>query len=118
MIKVEWDFLEYVLEKKGFGTTWRKWIRGYLSTVSFSFFINRRPQGKFKGSRGMRQGDPLSPFLFTWVVDVLGRFIDKVKDYNVIRGFIVGRDRVEVLHLQFADDTFFMEADRNYFLTF
>ena len=66
----------------------------------------------------MRQGDPLSPFLFTLVVDVLGRLLDTAKDRNVFRGLIVGRDMVEISHLQFADDTlFFMEADRSNFLT-
>ena len=50
---------------------------------------------------------------------MLARLIDKAKDCNVIRGFIVGRDRVEVAHLQFADDTLlFMEANHSYFLNF
>ena len=116
---VEWNFLDYTLEKKGFGPIWRRWIRGCLSSVNFSVFINGRPRGKFKGSRGLRQGDPLSPFLFTLVADVLGKIIDKAKDCNVIRGFTVGRDRVEVSHLQFADDTLlFMDADRSFFLNF
>ena len=107
------------MEKKGFGPPWRKWIRGCLSLVSFSIFINGRSRGKFKGSRGLRQGNPLSPFLFTLVVDVLGRLIDKAKESNVLRGFIVGRDKVEVSHLQFTDDTLvFMEADRTYFSNF
>ena len=53
---VEWGFLDFVLQKKGFGSVWRKWIRGCLSTVSFSVFINGRPRGKFRGSRGLRQG--------------------------------------------------------------
>ena len=100
-------FFRLYHEKKRVLPFWRKWIRGSLSTVSFSVFINRRPRGKFKGSRGLRQGDPLSPFLFTMLVDVLGRLINKAKECNVIRGFIVRRDRVEVSHLQFADDTAF-----------
>ena len=58
---VERSFLDYTMEKKGFGHSWRKWIRGCLFSVSVSIFINGRPRGKFKGSRGLRQGDPLSP---------------------------------------------------------
>ena len=104
---MEWGFLDYTMEKKGFGPIWRKWIRGCLSTVSFSIFVNGRPRGKFKRSRRLKQGDPLSPFLFTMAVDVMGRLMDKAKECNVIRGFVVGRDRVEILHLQFADDTLF-----------
>ena len=53
------------------------------------------------------------------VVDVLARLIDKAKECNVVWGFVVGRDRVEVSHLQFADDTLlFMEANCIYFLNF
>ena len=92
---------------------------GCLSTVSYSVFINGRSRGKFKGSRGLRQGDLLSPFLFTLVVDVLGRLIDKATQCRAIRGFTVGKDKVEVSHLQFADDTLlFMEANCNYFLNY
>ena len=116
---VEWGFLDFVLQKKGFGELWRKWIRGCLSTVSFSVFINGRPRGKFPGSRGLRQGDPLSPFLFTLIVDVLGRMIDKAKVCNELHGFTVWRDKVDITHLQFADDTlFFMEPTLNSFLNF
>ena len=52
-------------------------MRGWLSTASYLNFINGRPRGKFKGSRGLHKGDPFSPFLFTVVVDGLGRLIDK-----------------------------------------
>ena len=114
---VEWGFLDFVLQRKGFGFRWRKRITGRLSSVSFSVFINGRPRGKFKGSRGLRQGDPLSPFLFTLVADVLGRLVDKAKGSDAIYGFFVGRDNVEVTHLQFADDTLlFMEPNHNVFL--
>ena len=90
-----------------------------LSTISFSIFINGKPKGKFRGSRGLKQRDPLSPFLFTLVVDALGRLIDKATQCKAIRGFTVGKDQVEVSHLQFADDTLlFMEADCNFFLNY
>ena len=59
---VEWNFLEFMIEKKGFGIGWGKWIMGCLSSVSYSIFINGRPKGKVKGSRGLRQGDPFVYF--------------------------------------------------------
>lgn len=97
------SFLDFVLQKKVFGEKWRKWIKGCISTVSFSFLINGRPMGKFKEVRGLRQRDPLSSFLFNLVTDVLGRLVDKAKTRNQIQGMKVGREKVEVSHIQFAD---------------
>ncbi|CAL2260435.1 unnamed protein product [Prunus armeniaca] len=67
---VEWRFVDEVMIRKGFGDRWRSWIRGCLETANFSVMINGRPRGKFRASRGLRQGDPLSHFLFTLVTDV------------------------------------------------
>uniref|UniRef100_A0A803P465 Reverse transcriptase domain-containing protein n=1 Tax=Cannabis sativa TaxID=3483 RepID=A0A803P465_CANSA len=112
--RVEWEFVDVVLGKKGFGEIWRKWIKGCISSTSFSVFINRAPRGKFSGSRGLRQGDPLSPFLFTLVADVLGRMTNKAVSTGNISGFLVGKERVQVSHLQFADDTiFFVENEQS-----
>ena len=104
---VEWEFLDFVLERKGFTPTWRKWIRGCLSSVEYSVILNERPRGKFKGTRGLRQGDPLSPFLFTLVVDVFGRMTDKLVSRNLVDCLEIGREKIKVSHLQFADDTLF-----------
>ncbi|XP_062109433.1 uncharacterized protein LOC133820653 [Humulus lupulus] len=109
---VDWGFLDSVMKKKGFGDLWRRWIRGCLSSTSFSIFLNGHPRGKFKGSRGLRQGDSLSPFLFTLVADVLGRMIDTAKSKSAFRGFSVGKDNMDVSHLQFVDDTIFFVNDK------
>ena len=109
---VEWEFLDFVLERKGFHSRWRKWMRGCLSSVNYSVIVNGRPRGKFKGTRGLRQRDPLSPFLFTLVADGLGRMIDKLVDQHILDCFEVGIDKIKVSHLQFADDTlFFVKED-------
>ncbi|RVW98413.1 Transposon TX1 uncharacterized 149 kDa protein [Vitis vinifera] len=84
---VSWDFLDHVLEMKGFGIRWRKWMRGCLSSVSFAVLVNGNAKGWVKASRGLRQGDPLSPFLFTIVADVLSRMLLKAEERNVLEGF-------------------------------
>ncbi|RVX21695.1 Transposon TX1 uncharacterized 149 kDa protein [Vitis vinifera] len=68
---VSWDFLDQVLEKKGFSPRWRKWMRGCLSSVSFAVLVNGNAKGWVKTFRGLRQGNPLSPFLFTLVAYIL-----------------------------------------------
>ena len=80
--------------------------------MEYSIIINGRPRGRFKGTRGLRQGDPLSPFLFTLVADGLGRLTDKLVNQNLVECFEVGRDKIKISHLQFADDTlFFIKED-------
>ncbi|RVX23043.1 LINE-1 retrotransposable element ORF2 protein [Vitis vinifera] len=109
---VSWDFLDHVLEMKGFGSRWRKWMSGCLSSVSFAVLVNGNAKRWVKASRGLRQGDPLSPFLFTIVADVLSRMLLKAKERNVLEGFKVGRNRTRVSHLQFVDDTIFFSSSR------
>ncbi|RVX04307.1 Beta-arabinofuranosyltransferase RAY1 [Vitis vinifera] len=109
---VKWDFLDHVLEKKGFSPRWRKWMSGRLSSVSYAILVNGSAKGWVKASRGLRQGDPLSPFLFTLVADVLSRMLMRAEERNMMEGFRVGRNRTRVSHLQFADDTIFFSNSR------
>ncbi|RVW53508.1 Transposon TX1 uncharacterized 149 kDa protein [Vitis vinifera] len=104
---VKWDFLDHVLEKKGFSSKWRIWMRGCLSSVSYAILVNGNAKEWVKASKGLRQGDPLSHFLFTIVADVLSRMMLKAEEKSALEGFRVGRNRIRVSHLQFADDTIF-----------
>ncbi|XP_057755765.1 uncharacterized mitochondrial protein AtMg01250-like [Arachis stenosperma] len=81
--------------------------------------VNGAPSKLFKMERGLRQGDPLSPFLFVPIVDVLNRMIGEVVRNRRISPLLVGRDNLELSHLQFADDTILFcppeeETVRNY----
>ena len=82
-------------------------MRGCLSLVTFVVLVNANAKGWVKATRGLRQGDPLSPFLFTIVTDVLSRMMLRAEERSLLEDFSVGRNRTRVSHLQFADDTIF-----------
>lgn len=104
----------YILSRLGFGEKWKAWIGFCISSVQFSVMVNGEPVGFFSSSRGLRQGDPLSPFLFILVMEGLSRLLDMSVLGGFIHGFSLGRVReavVTVSHLLFADDTLvFCEA--------
>lgn len=78
---------------------------GCLDHPHFSILINDTSKGYFSSSRGIRQGDPLSPFLFTLVADEFSALMGKVVDRFIIKGFLEGEDGPFISHLQFADNT-------------
>ena len=114
---VNWDALFYLLDRMGFGVRWRGWIKACITTVRFSIIVNGSPVGFFGSSRGLRQGDPLSPLLFLLIMEVLSRMLKKIEDCGLLRGFLVGPNNfigVRISHLLFADGTIlFCDACRD-----
>ena len=112
---ISWEFLYKVLDKMGFGNRWMSWMKWCISTASFSILINGSPAGFFQSSRGLRQGDPLSPYLFVIGMEALSCLINRAVVGNYLSGIGVANGRGEELsisHLLYADDTLiFCEDD-------
>lgn len=105
--RIEWSFLKEVCLRMGFHETWISWIMECVSTVSYSFLINGCPKGKVLPSRGLRQGDPLSPYLFILCTEVLSGLCKVAQENGTLPGVRVSRQSPLVNHLLFADDTMF-----------
>ena len=74
--------------------------------------FNGAPLKPFKMERGLRQGDPLSPFLFVIMAEVLNKSMQRAVSLGLVKGLQIGSDDIQLTHLQFADDTLvFCEAD-------
>ena len=80
----------YMLQRCGFSEKWRKWILFCISLVRFSILINGSPKDFFGSSKGLCQGDHLSPLLFAIVLEALSRLLDGVVLARHISGFTVG----------------------------
>ncbi|XP_034707082.1 uncharacterized protein LOC117930550 [Vitis riparia] len=72
---INWNFLLFVVQSMGFGEKWTGWISWCISTASFSVLVNGTPEGYFNSSKGLRQGDPLSLYLFVIGMEALSRLI-------------------------------------------
>lgn len=105
--RIEWGFLRAVLQQFSFDPRWISWIMCCVESVSYSFLINGSPMGSVKPSRGIRQGDPLSPYLFILCTEVLSAMCDKAQLNGSLPGIRVSRGSPQINHLLFADDTMF-----------
>ena len=103
---VDWGYLKEVMVSMSFPTLWRKWIKECVCTSMASVLVNGSPTDEFPLERGLRQGDPLSPFLFLLAAESLNVLMKALVEANVFTGYRVGgANPVVVSHLQFANDT-------------
>ena len=115
---LNWQFLMKVMRKMGFGSKWLGWMWSCISTAKFSVLVDGVPTGFFPSSRGLRQGDLLSPYLFVMGMEVLSNLIRRAVEGGFLSGCrIRGRRRqsVHISYLLFADDTIvFCEARKEH----
>ena len=106
--QISWNFLFTVRQQMGFGIKWILWIKWCITTTSFSILVNGSPADFFRSSRGLRQGDPSSPYLFVLGMEVFSILVEKEFARGFLSGHkIVGRseETLQISHLLFADDT-------------
>jgi hypothetical protein len=101
---VSWRFLERMMEKMGFSEGWLKWMRACIFNSSMSVLVNGSPTEDFTVGRGLRQGDPLSPFLFLIAAEGLAGLMRRAVALGKFKGYQVS-DNIQFQMLQFADDT-------------
>jgi hypothetical protein len=103
--RVDWVFLEKVLRKMGFCEQWISWIMSCVKSVRFSVKVNGRTLESYSPSRGLRQGDPLSPYLFLFVGETLSCILNKWTTEGRITPLKVARGAPGISNLLFADDS-------------
>ncbi|XP_062106626.1 uncharacterized protein LOC133817969 [Humulus lupulus] len=100
---IDWDFLENLPKALCFPSRFIRWIMICLRGTSYSLLSNCRIQGQFKGGKGLRQGDPISPLLFDIVMDYLTQMLIKASSNKGFR-FHPMYKSVNLVNICFADD--------------
>ena len=103
--RVEWGFLEKIMRKLGFADQWVDLIMKCVTTVTYRVKVNGEYTHQFVPQRGLRQGDPLSPYLFILFVEGLSALFKRAEVNGELEGIRVCPGAPHVSHLFFADDT-------------
>ena len=102
---INWKFLLKVLQKMGFGSKWLGWMWSCLFSAKFSVLVNGVPTGFFPSTKGLRQGDPLSPYLFVMGMEVLDVLIRRAVEGGFLSGCNIrggSRSSLNISHLFFC----------------
>ena len=102
--RLEWKFLEHTMESLGFSRGWINLIMRCVSSVSFSVVINGAVSRVIQPQRGLRQGCPLSPYLFIMCMEAFSSLLLQAEQQGLIHGLSFGKD-LRISHLLFADDS-------------
>ncbi|GKA90830.1 RNA-directed DNA polymerase, eukaryota [Tanacetum coccineum] len=104
---VRWDYLDDLLKMFGFGNKWRGWINGCLKSAMGSVLVNGNPTSEFKFHKGLKHGDPLSPFLFIMIMESLHLSFRRVMDADLFYSISIN-NTLTISNLFYADDDVFV----------
>lgn len=108
---IEWPFLEAIMDKLRFSSAWITKVMNCVTSASFLVLVNGHIGQEFKAERGLRQGWPLSPFLFILCAEGLSSLVSSVVWSGEIKGLKVAHGLPVISHLFFVDDSLlFVEA--------
>lgn len=105
---LNWGYLDSIMEQMRFPLRWRKWVAAILKASRASVLVNGSPTPEFQCFRGLRQGDPLSPFLFIIAMEGLSGMMKRAVDKGVYSGLKCGMEGPILSHFLYADDVIFI----------
>ncbi|GJY28735.1 RNA-directed DNA polymerase, partial [Tanacetum coccineum] len=105
---VSWDYLLQIMTWMGFNEKWIQWIRACLISSRASILVNGSPTKEFPLQRGLRQGDPLSPFLFILAIEGLHVAMEDAVEHGIFCDIRAGLGEARISHIFYADDAMFM----------
>jgi hypothetical protein len=105
--RVDWGFLKKALRWLGFQSSWIRWTMECVTTIRYSIHLNNVTLEPFHLSRGLRQGDPLSLFLFLFVADGLSKLLQQEVSNNALKELQISRHGPGISHLLFTNDICF-----------